>query len=122
MLGAATQDWAHRQTRASTRSTRFMCQQCCKTAGLAVRLSRNARGESYWALAADAEGIWLPLALTQTNRRMAKEELGAKTITLNTIAPEELAEDNPTRIKTGRLVPKVGIPRHATSDIQYSFP
>ncbi|KAJ1338083.1 GNAT family N-acetyltransferase [Microdochium nivale] len=39
--------------------------------------------------------------------RMAKEELGAKTITLNTIAPEELAEDNPTRIKTGRLVPKI---------------
>ncbi|KAH7040604.1 uncharacterized protein B0I36DRAFT_357880 [Microdochium trichocladiopsis] len=39
--------------------------------------------------------------------RTAKEELGAKAITLNTIAPEELAENNPTRIKTGRPVPKI---------------
>lgn len=37
---------------------------------------------------------------------MAKEELGAKTITLNTIAPEELAVDSPMRIKTGKPVPK----------------
>lgn len=53
---------------------------------------------------------------------MAKEELGAKTITLNTIAPEELAEDNPTRIKTGRLVPKVGIPCQTISDFQHPSP
>ena len=37
---------------------------------------------------------------------MAREELGAKVITLNTIAPEELAVDSPMRIKTGKPVPK----------------
>lgn len=37
---------------------------------------------------------------------MAKDDLGAKMITLNTIAPEELAEDSPMRIKTGKPVPK----------------
>lgn len=41
---------------------------------------------------------------------MAKEELGAKTITLNTIAPEELAVDSPMRIKTGKPVPKASNP------------
>jgi len=39
--------------------------------------------------------------------RMAREELGAKVITLNTIAPEELAVDSPMRIKTGKPVPKI---------------